>query len=103
MESEEPRSVVSEERCVANLFAVVFASPTRTLRKRWSSRYIGLVATPIAATLVAWAICMIVAGHWSLFRAHGFMTLTMVAGSFVAGGSSEEGGGVPCDDARLRD
>ena len=31
---------------------------------------------------------------WPLFRTHGFMTLTMVAGSFVAGVSSEGGGAV---------
>jgi len=37
---------------------------------------------------------MSVQGLWPLFRTHGFMTLTMVAGSFVAGVSSEGGGAV---------
>lgn len=31
---------------------------------------------------------------WPLFRTHGFMTLTMVVGSFIAGVSSEGGGAV---------
>ncbi|MFB6097681.1 MAG: hypothetical protein ABEK84_00910, partial [Salinibacter sp.] len=70
----------------------MLSSTVHTLRERWSPRYIGLVVTPIAVTLVVWGFYMSVAGHWPLFRTHGFMTLTMVAGSFVAGVSSEGGG-----------
>ena len=70
------------------------SSPSRAIRERWSVRYLGLVVTPIAITLVAWATYMSVEDLWHLFRTHGFMTLTMVAGSFVAGVSSEGGGAV---------
>ena len=62
----------------------MLSATAQALRARWTPRYVGLVVAPIAATLVAWA----------LFRTHGFMTLTMVAGSFVAGVSSEGGGAV---------
>ena len=69
-------------------------SSTSGLRDPWSSRYAGLVVAPIAATLVAWALFMTTENLWALFPTHGFMTLTMVAGSFVAGVSSEGGGAV---------
>jgi uncharacterized membrane protein YfcA len=49
---------------------------------------------PIAAILLAWTVYMSVEDLWGLFRTHGFMTLTMVGGSFVAGVSSEGGGAV---------
>ncbi|MEF8796866.1 MAG: hypothetical protein V5A22_12320, partial [Salinivenus sp.] len=52
-------------------------------RETWTPRYLGLVVAPIALTLLAWAVYMSVEGRWGLFRTHGFMTLTMVAGSFV--------------------
>jgi len=71
----------------------VLSSPTR-VQERWSRRYVGFVVAPIAVTLIVWAAYMSVAGHWPLFRTHGFMTLTMVAGSFIAGVSSEGGGAV---------
>ena len=67
----------------------------QAVRERWSPRYVGLVVAPIAATLVAWALFMTTENLWALFPTHGFMTLTMVAGSFVAGVSSEGGGGWP--------
>ena len=69
-------------------------SPAHALRQRWTRRYTGLVVLPIAVTLLVWGVFMSAAGHWSLFRTHGFMTLTMVAGSFIAGVSSEGGGAV---------
>jgi len=68
--------------------------PVRVLHERWSGRYGGLVVLPIALTLVVWGGYMSAEGLWGLFRTHGFMTLTMVAGSFVAGVSSEGGGAV---------
>ena len=69
-------------------------APTYALRNGWSLRYVGLVVVPIAVTLLVWATYVSVEGLWGLFRTHGFMTLTMVAGSFVAGVSSEGGGAV---------
>ena len=72
----------------------MLSSTVHALQKRWSRRYVGLVVVPIATTLAVWAVYMSVAGHWPLFRTHGFMTLTMVAGSFIAGVSSEGGGAV---------
>ena len=72
----------------------MLSATAQALRARWSPRYVGLVVAPIAATLVAWALFMTTENLWALFRTHGFMTLTMVAGSFVAGVSSEGGGAV---------
>mgnify|MGYP006423405109 CR=1 FL=1 len=70
------------------------SSVTRASRKTWTPRYVGIVVVPIALTLLAWAAYMSGEGLWGLFRTHGFMALTMVAGSFVAGVSSEGGGAV---------
>lgn len=67
---------------------------TDARKSTWSRRYVGLVVVPIALTLLAWGVYMSVETRWGLFRTHGFMTLTMVAGSFVAGVSSEGGGAV---------
>ena len=72
----------------------VSSSATPTLRTTWTPRYLTFVVAPIALTLLAWGVYMSVEGRWGLFRTHGFMTLTMVAGSFVAGVSSEGGGAV---------
>jgi uncharacterized membrane protein YfcA len=52
------------------------------------------VVVPIVLTLLVWSAYMTVQELWPLFRTHGFMTLTMVAGSFIAGVSSEGGGAV---------
>jgi len=71
------------------------SSPTTSQRRsRWSLRYVGLVVIPIGLTLAVWGAYMHVESLWGLFRTHGFMTLTMIAGSFVAGASSEGGGAV---------
>lgn len=67
---------------------------TDARKSTWSRRYVGLVVVPIALTLLAWVVYMSTENRWGLFRTHGFMTLTMVAGSFVAGVSSEGGGAV---------
>ena len=69
-------------------------STTPTRRATWTPRYLTFVVVPIALTLLAWGVYMSVEGRWGLFRTHGFMTLTMVAGSFIAGVSSEGGGAV---------
>lgn len=49
---------------------------------------------PIALMLLVWVAYMSIEGLWGLFWTHGSMTLTMVAGSFIAGVSSEGGGAV---------
>ena len=67
---------------------------TSVLRDRWSRRYLVGVIGPIAATLLVWGTYMTTQELWGLFRTHGFMTITMIAGSFVAGVSSEGGGAV---------
>ncbi len=63
-------------------------------QERWTLRYAAGVVAPIAITLLVWGIYMSTQELWSLFRTHGFMTITMIAGSFVAGVSSEGGGAV---------
>jgi hypothetical protein len=77
-------------RQAVSVSSLLSAARSRT----WSLRYLGLVVIPIALTLLGWGAYMSVQGLWPLFRTHGFMTLTMVAGSFVAGVSSEGGGAV---------
>jgi uncharacterized membrane protein YfcA len=57
-------------------------------------RTLWLVAVPVGVTVLAWTAYMSVTGQWGLFRTNWFMTATMVAGSFIAGASSEGGGAV---------
>lgn len=70
------------------------SAPTDSRQTSSSLRYLGLVVLPIALTLCAWGLYMDGFNLWPLFRTHGFMTVTMVAGSFIAGVSSEGGGAV---------
>lgn len=57
-------------------------------------RILAIYLLPIVIVYVAWFSYMITAGAWSIFRDNWFMTLTMIAGSFVAGASSEGGGAI---------
>ena len=41
-----------------------------------------------------WLLAMVWTDQWSLFQSHGLMSLTMAAGSFIAGATSEGGGAV---------
>lgn len=63
-------------------------------RPPWTPRYVLLVALPIACTLLVWTVFMTATDRWGLFWTYGFMTITMVFGSIVAGASSEGGGAV---------
>jgi uncharacterized membrane protein YfcA len=49
---------------------------------------------PIGLALLAWIFYMTTQDLWVLFRDYWFISLTMVAGSFIAGASSEGGGAV---------
>jgi uncharacterized membrane protein YfcA len=59
-----------------------------------TTRTLVFVGAPVALTILAWAAYMTATGQWGLFRTNWYMTATMVAGSFVAGASSEGGGAV---------
>lgn len=52
---------------------------------------------PLLVTLVIWAawlVGMVGGDRWSLFATNWFMSVTMMAGSFIAGATSEGGGAV---------
>jgi len=55
---------------------------------------IRLFAWVVGLTFVVWAVFMQTTQQWALFADNGFMTLTMVFGSFMAGASSEGGGAI---------
>lgn len=55
---------------------------------------IRLFAVAVGLTVAVWAAYMHATQQWALFDDNWFMTLTMVAGSFMAGASSEGGGAI---------
>ncbi|MBK0378424.1 sulfite exporter TauE/SafE family protein [Mucilaginibacter segetis] len=58
------------------------------------SRTLKIFAMPVIAVYITWTIYMIVTNSWKLFYHYFFMSITMIFGSFVAGGSAEGGGAV---------
>jgi uncharacterized membrane protein YfcA len=58
------------------------------------SNRILIFVLPVLTTYVAWAAYMFATNSWKLFYNYFYMSITMVFGSFVAGGSSEGGGSV---------
>ncbi len=70
----------------------MFHSLQTPLRSRAGRlRLFGLI---VGLTFVVWVTYMHVSQQWALFVDNGFMTATMVFGSFMAGASSEGGGAV---------
>ncbi|HVW98219.1 MAG TPA: sulfite exporter TauE/SafE family protein [Mucilaginibacter sp.] len=59
-----------------------------------TSRLLKIFVLPVAAVYTIWTIYMIVTDNWQLFLHYFYMSITMVFGSFVAGGSAEGGGAV---------
>lgn len=49
---------------------------------------------PVITTYVVWAVYMFATNSWRLFYHYFYMSITMIFGSFVAGGSSEGGGAI---------
>jgi uncharacterized membrane protein YfcA len=58
------------------------------------SKRILIFLIPVIATYLAWVIYMFTTNSWKLFYHYFYMSITMVFGSFVAGGSSEGGGAI---------
>ena len=63
--------------------------PKQMFRKRML-----LFFAPVSLVYIIWFIYMMSTGGWKLFVHYYYMTITMVAGSFIAGSSSEGGGAV---------
>lgn len=49
---------------------------------------------PVLTTYFVWAFYMFATNSWKLFYHYFYMSITMIFGSFVAGGSSEGGGAI---------
>ena len=58
------------------------------------SNRILIFVVPVLTTYVVWAVYMFATNSWRLFYHYFYMSITMIIGSFVAGGSSEGGGAI---------
>lgn len=59
-----------------------------------NKRTLLIFVLPVALVYLIWAGYMFATQSWALFLEDWYMTLTMIFGSFIAGGSSEGGGAV---------
>lgn len=57
-------------------------------------RILVIFVLPVLLIYLVWSLYMTLTGNWEILYDYFYMTLTMIAGSFVAGASSEGGGAI---------